>query len=139
MSASATLPSLLWTALDGFERAYIKEGAGRDGTPSLDHWANLLRCLDDAGTDRRELPGILRLSKRAVRSRVASAARHGWVEERKTGRGKSTVRRTALGSDLAARWKSLQIDAEERWRTKIGMDRTRRSRASLEEFVAALR
>ena len=138
MSASATLPSLLETVLGGLERTYIDEGAGRDGIPSLDYWANLLRGVGDAGTDRWALPAILRLSKRAVRSRVASAARQGWVEEQKLGRGQALVRRTARGAELAVRWESLQIDAEERWRTKTGINRARKLRDSLEEIVSAL-
>jgi hypothetical protein len=138
MAAPATLPSLLWTAQCGLERAYIAEGAGSGHMPSLDHWANLQRALDEAGIDRRELPAILRLSRRAVRSRVLSAARNGWVEEMRLGRGRATVRLTARGSDIAARWKPLQDAAEERWQAKVGADRTARLRQALEETVSAL-
>jgi hypothetical protein len=138
MNAPAILPSLLWAVQGGLERAYIKEGAGDDGMPSLDLWANLLRALDNAGTDRRELPAILRLSKRALRSRVSTAARHGWVEELQSGRGQMKVRLTARGWDVTTRWKSLQRSAEARWRAEIGVSRTDRLRASLEQLVAAL-
>jgi hypothetical protein len=105
--------------------------------PSLELWANLLRALDNAGTDRRELPVILRLSKRALRSRVATAARFGWVEELQSRRGQVQVRLTVRGSDVATRWKSLQGPAEERWRAEIGIHQTDRLRASLEQLVAA--
>jgi hypothetical protein len=135
---SATLPSLLWTALGGLELAYIREGAGGDRMPSLDQWANLLRALNVAGTDRRELPTIVRLSKRAVRSRISSAARNGWVEELKFRRGQATVRLTARGSVVATRWKSLQDAAEERWRAEIGAERTGKLRASLEQITIRL-
>jgi hypothetical protein len=83
MTAFSTLPSLLLTVLGGLERVYIDEGAGRFAIPSLDLWANLLRAVHEAGIDRRELPAILRLSKRAVRSRVSTTVRHGLVEELK--------------------------------------------------------
>lgn len=138
MAASATLPSLLSAALGGLERACVDEGAGCDGIPSLDNWANLLRAVDDAGVDHRELPKMLRLSNRAVRSRVLSAVRNGWVEDLKSDLGKKTVRRTVLGSQVACRWKSLQGAAEERWRTQIGFNPTDKLRASLEEVVARM-
>jgi hypothetical protein len=136
--ASATLPALLWTAFGGLERAYIREGAGADGMPLLDQWANLIRALNLAGTDRRELPTIVRLSKRAVRSRISLATRNGWVEELKLTRGQTTVRLTALGSVVATRWRSLQHAAEERWRAEVGADRTSKLRASLEQITARL-
>ncbi|MGB6429869.1 MAG: hypothetical protein WBF06_04740 [Candidatus Acidiferrales bacterium] len=136
--ASAALPSLLWTALGGLERAYILEGAGGDGMPSLDLWANLLRALNVAGTDRRELPAIVRLSKRAVRSRMSVAARNGWVEELKLGRDPATVRLTARGSVVATRWTPLQHAAEERWRAEVGAERTSKLRASLEQIATRL-
>jgi len=138
MNEPLSLPSLLGAVQGGLERAYIKEGAGDGRMPSLDLWANLLRALDNAGTDRRELPVILRLSKRAVRSRVSTAARHGWVEELQSGRGQVKVRLTVRGSDVTTRWKTLQASAEERWRAEIGVNLTDRLRASLEQLVAAL-
>jgi hypothetical protein len=138
MNGPVSLPSLLRAVLGGLERAYIEEGAGGDGMPSLDLWANLLRALDNAGIDRSELPVILRLSKRALRSRVSTVARHGWVEELQSGRGQVKVRLTGRGSEITTRWKSLQDSAEERWRAETGVDRTHRLRTSLERLVAAL-
>jgi hypothetical protein len=35
------MPKLLWAVHRDLERAYINEGAGDDGMPSLDLWANL--------------------------------------------------------------------------------------------------
>ena len=79
-----TLPSLLWTLLTKLEQSYSDQGATRDGMPSVDLWSNLLRCLHESGTDRGALPALVRLSTRAVRTRIAFGVRHGWVEERKT-------------------------------------------------------
>ncbi len=138
MIPRATLPSLLWTVLNSLEQAYIDEGAGHDRMPSLDLWANLLRALNEAGTDRRQLPATLRLSKRAVRSRIASAARKQWVEELKSGRGQAAVRLTGRGRDVAARWKPLQSVAEERWRAQTGVERTAKLRVSLEDVVSMM-
>jgi hypothetical protein len=138
MTAFSTLPSLLLTVLGGLERVYIDEGAGRFAIPSLDLWANLLRAVHEAGIDRRELPAILRLSKRAVRSRVSTTVRHGLVEELKVSRGQGIVRLTDRGSDVAARWKVLQQTAEERWRAAVGIHWSGELRASLEGLVTSL-
>lgn len=138
MIASANLPSLFWTALGGLEQAYSDGGAGVGEMPSVDLWANLLRAIGGAGADLRELPMVLRLSKRAVRSRVLSAARNGWAEEFKSGRGRATVRLTAHGSAVAARWKSLQDAAEKRWRAKVGFDNAGKLRVGLEEIVGKM-
>jgi len=139
MTASLPLPSLLLAVLSGLERAYTDEGAGSSPIPSLDLWANLLRAVNKAGIDRRELPAMLRLSKRAVRSRVSLAARHGLVEEVKASRGEGIVHLTLRGSDAAARWKALQQTAEERWQATVGRHGPGKLlRASLEGLVAAL-
>lgn len=106
--------------------------------PSLDLWANLLRAFEGAEIDLRNLPAILRLSKRAVRYRLSTAARHGWVEERKTGQGQRLVQLTLRGSQVAARWKALQPQAEERWRSAVGIHASGRLRACLEKLVGAL-
>jgi len=54
------------------------------------------------------------------------------------GRGQATLRLSARGSDIAARWVPLQHAAEERWRAKVGVDRTARLRGALESTVSAL-
>ena len=114
------------------------KGLGTTACRHLTSGANLLRALDNAATDRRELPVILRLSRRALRSRISTAARHGWIEEQRYGRGQVKVRLTPRGSDVTTRWKSLQGSAEERWGAEIGVNRTGTLRASLEQLVAAL-
>jgi hypothetical protein len=123
----------------GCARASLYQCGSEDNDmPSLDLWANLLRALETAGTDRGKLPMTLRLSKRALRSRVSTAARYGWVGELQSGRGQVKVRLTVRGSDATTRWKSLQGSAEERWRTEIGVNRADRLRVSLEKLVGAL-
>ena len=75
MTGSSTLASTLRAVMSGLEHAYGEEGAGRPPFPSLDMWANLLRVVPPAGIDRREFPAMVRLSKRAVRTRVSTAVR----------------------------------------------------------------
>ncbi len=135
---STTFPSLLWTALGALERAYIDEGAGAGSMPSLDQWANLLRAIGSGGANLRELPAMVRLSKRALRLRLSFAARHGFVEEIKSGRGQSTVRLTVHGAGIASRWRLLQVAAEEKWRARIGVGRTDNLRSCLEQVVAIM-
>jgi len=138
MTASSTLPSLFWKVLGGLEREYANEGAGKSLLPPLEIWANLLRAVYQTGIDRRELPSILRLSKRAVRSRLSTAVRHGWVEELKIGPGDDRVRLTLRGTHVAGRWSTVQRTAEERWRAAVGIHQSANLRACLEDLVAAL-
>ncbi len=138
MEASAALPWLLWTVLDSLEQAYAREGAGQYGMPPLDLWANLLRAIDESGIERSELPAVLRLSKRAVRTRIAAAVRRGWIEERKFGRGRAEVWLTAEGSTIAGRWNSLEKSAETAWCKHAGADRADRLRTALKATLAAL-
>jgi len=135
---SATFPSLLWTALGALERAYIDESAGVGPMPSLDQWANLLRAIGPGGTNLRELPAMVRLSKRAVRLRLSFAARHGFVDELQSGRGQSTVRLTVRGAGIVSRWRSLQDAAEKKWRARIGVRRVDKLRSCLEQVVAIM-
>ena len=92
MTASSRLPSLLWNVIGGIEQEYANEGAGKASLPPLDIWANLLRAVSQAGTEFRELPATLRLSKRAVRTRMSTALRHGWVEDLELGPRTEIVR-----------------------------------------------
>lgn len=138
MSASTKLPSLLATVLTLLERTYVEEGAGRNGMPSLDLWSNLLRALGKDGIDHRELPTIVRLSKRALRIRISAATRRGWVEEQKSGRGQVAVQLTVSGHTAATRWKMLQSIAEALWRKKVGITLADKLRASLEAVVSEL-
>jgi hypothetical protein len=134
---SPPLPVALHAVLRGLELAYSEEGAGKPPFPSLDLWANLLRGLHPAAIDQRELPPILRLSKRAVRTRVTTAIRHGWVEELKIGRTQAIARLSSRGSEVAAGWKVLQQTAEANWRARTGQPLWDKLRASLEDVVAA--
>ena len=122
-SAPVSLISALSTALRELERAYILERDQFDGIPTIDEWANLLRVLGSTPTDNPKLPAMVRLSKRAVRSRVLSALRKGWIQEAKLGPGVMTVRLTERGCKVANSWNSLQARAEERWRSEIGIER----------------
>jgi hypothetical protein len=136
MTISSPVPSALQAVLHGLEGAYA-ECAGRPTGSSLDLWANLLRAVDPAGIDRGELPAILRLSTRAVRTRVSTAVRHGWVEELKTDRSQGTVRLTSHGAEVAARWEGLQQTAEGMWQARAGLQLSDNLRTSLEGLVAA--
>jgi hypothetical protein len=138
MTESSTLPSLLWNTLSGLERACIDAEVASTLMPPLDLWANLLRAFDGAEIDLRELPVILRLSKRAVRTRISTAARHGWVAELKASQGRRFVGLTPRGSQIALRWKALQLTAEGRWRNEVGIQASGKLRGSLEKLVAAL-
>jgi hypothetical protein len=138
MAAPRTLPSLLRLSLSRLESVYVVQGAGRAGMPSVDLWANLLRVLDRGGADRRELPALTRLSKRAVRSRVSAAARHGWAEELTSGRGQAAIRLTSQGADAAARWELLQQGAERQWQEQVGSGPAAALRALLTSVVADL-
>lgn len=136
MTAPSSLPSLLLAALTGLERAYVMEGAGRPPLPPIDLWANLLRAVGPEGNDRRNLPTLLRLSKRAVRTRLATAVRLGWVEEQKASRGNATVRLTPRGAAVATRWQPLQQAAESRWDDAVGIECSANLRAALQALVA---
>jgi hypothetical protein len=73
-----------------------------------------------------------------VRTRLSTARRHGWIEEQKLGRGRTAVRLTARGLDVATRWKTLAVAAEADWRKQAGGNDSDRLRDSLQELVAAL-
>jgi hypothetical protein len=133
-----TLPSLLRISFSRLERAYAVHGAGRAEMPSLDEWANLLRVLDLGGVDRRELPRLTRLSKRALRGRVSAAARREWAEELASDRGQGIIRLTGKGADVVARWALLQQAAEDEWQGQVGSDRATALRTALGTVVAAL-
>ncbi len=137
MTVSPPLPLALHSVLRGLEHTYVQEGAAKPDVPSIDLWANLLRAVNSTGIDRRELPAVLRLSNRAVRTRVSTAVRHGWVEHLKGGRRGGFLRLTSRGSETAVRWKALQDAAEHRWKEKLGFQVSHKLRASLEHLVAA--
>lgn len=135
MAASAPLPSDLWHVLKALEQAYAAEGAPGERMPPLDLWANLLRAVNENPTSLRALPATLRLSKRAVNSRITTASRCGWIEELRLGKGDVTVRLTQRGLEMAARWNALQSAAEKRWQKRVGADNAARFRSSIEAIV----
>ncbi len=114
------------------------EGAGRPPLPPLDLWANLLRVVSPAGIHRSHLPSLLRLSKRAFRTRLATAVRHGWVEEQKAGRGGAVVRLTPRGTAISERWQPLEQAAEARWSAAVSPESSARLRVALQALVAVL-
>ncbi|MGH9617062.1 MAG: hypothetical protein ACRD28_10005 [Acidobacteriaceae bacterium] len=138
MTGPSTLPSLLWEALRTLDEEHSRQGAGTLYIPSLELWSNLLRAINQTGIDRRELPAILRLSKRAVRSRVSTATRHGWVELSSVGSRHEVVRLTPRGASAVARWTILRRTVEDCWKAAVGIKRSVSLRTSLEELVAAL-
>lgn len=101
--------------------------------PSLAQWSNLLRVLDTDGVEHRELPTLLRLSRRAVRSRLGAAGRLGW-----TGESRGMAYLTADGSRVATDWSLLRQSAEERWRNAVSAGRAGRLRDALTNLVAVL-
>lgn len=137
LPAVTTLPELLWSVLNDVARACQAEGAVGPRMPSLDLWANLLRVLGHEAVDLRQLPAALRLSKRAVKTRVATAVRHGWVEREVSDPGRAKVRLTTQGHEVARRWKSIEQAGEKRWVERIGVDRAGFLRTALENIVAA--
>jgi hypothetical protein len=137
MTVSSPLPLALYTVLRGLERTYLEEDVGSPAVPALDLWANLLRVIDAAGIDRRKLPVLLRLSVRAVRTRVSTAVRRDWVEELKSDQNGRIVRLTSYGSVLAVRCKNLLQSAEDVWQTKVGLHVSNQLRTALEDLVAA--
>lgn len=120
------------------EQAYTVQGADRSGMPSLDLWANLLRVMNAQGTAHREIPALVRLSKRAVRTRIATAIRGGWIQQFKAAGDRAALQLTMRGADVATRWKSLRSAAEERWCAQVGPEAALELRKSLENIVAAL-
>lgn len=135
---AGTLPSLLGSVLGELDRAYARRGAGAGRMPSLDLWGNLLRAIDTAGVDPRNLPAALRLSKRAVRSRLAAAVRQGWIEETAAEAGCARIRLTKEASAAAARWPRLAETAERDWRAGGGAGRCDALRAAVEVLVGRL-
>ena len=112
------------------------------GLPSLEMWSNALRALDVDGVERRRLPVSLRLSKRAVRANLVAAARRGWAEEvpaGPAGRGTVTVRLSAGGAEVAARWEPLPGAAETAWGAQVGSHEADELRRALEDLVPGSR
>jgi hypothetical protein len=90
-------------------------------------WSNLLRVVGDDGTDRRVLPALVRLSRRAVNATVNAMARHDWayVDD-------GVVRLSEVARRARDEWGAAVAVAESAW------PRTSSLRAPLEEFVSRL-
>jgi hypothetical protein len=114
--------------LDGLDQAHRDHGAGVGTIPSLEHWANLLRVIDQDGAERRELPRLLRLSRRAVRSNISAAERKGWVREVPSGRGMARVEPSECGVAAAQQWRQLRRAAERTWERRAGEGAAERTR-----------
>lgn len=132
-----TLPSLLRRVINVIEQDYLDAGAVRGELPSLDLWENLLRAVDEAGVDPRELPIHLRLSKRALRTRLGAAVRQGWIQETAAGE-RGSVRLTRRGVEVVRRWPAVQSEAEMRGRNRIGDEAAVRLRTRLESMASKL-
>lgn len=137
MARSATLPALLAGVLRTLERSYIEKLGGRSA-PSLDLWANFLRVVDHTGVECSQLPATVRLSKRAVQSRLSAAVRQGWAVRVTAGPHHDCMRLTRRGAEAAALWKSAQHEAEADWRERMGAPLVDKLWAALESLVYQL-
>jgi len=137
VGAMATLPFLLRSVLRDLECAYTAEATPQVPIAPLDLWANLLRVCSERDIDVGELPALVRLSKRAVRTRIAAAVRCGCLEQHASGEGRKTVRLTRRGREVARQWQSIEKSGEKRWQERVGIARASRLRACLEKTVGA--
>jgi len=99
----------------------------RAGANEVVLWSNLLRVAGDDGVDRKALPSLVRLSRRAVRTTVDALVRHEWA----------SVEGGVLGlTDVAKQsrreWGAAIGQAEATWPGSSSL------RAPLEAFVAQL-
>ncbi len=99
----------------------------RAGAQEVVLWSNLLRVVGDDGVDRKALPTMVRLSRRAVRSMVDALARHGWAAV-----DGGVVRLTDVATDKRREWADAISQAEASW------PGTSEIRGPLESFVSQL-
>jgi hypothetical protein len=127
------LPVLLSKALLSLTRDYEQEGAGTPPLPSLTMWSNVLRHITDDGIERKRLPALARLTKRAVAPAVTELQRSGLVtvEDR-------VVRLTDAGRQARDRWLELIGTVERRWSERVGDEAARALRAALDDLVGRL-
>jgi hypothetical protein len=133
-----SLPILLWRVLGGLEQAHRDHGAGAGALPSLEVWSNLLRRLDAEGVPSRDLPGLLCLSKRALRSHLSLAQRRGWVEEVSLAAKRPGVRLTDAGEAVRRRWPKVRQAAEQTWADGAGAGPADGLRPALVDLVGGL-
>lgn len=104
--------------------------------PSLDLWANLIRGVGKTETPVRDLPRSLCISKRAVKTRIGTANRKGWIIEAKSAQARVTVCLTEVGSSVAASWTELQARVEEQTRARLGINAYDGLRGCLQTIIA---
>jgi hypothetical protein len=88
----------------------LTRAAERGGADQVVLWSNLLRAVDDGGVDRKQLPALVRLSKRAVKSTADGLVRRGWAtvdEER--------LWLSDEARDARERWREAMLAAESSW------------------------
>lgn len=137
------LPTLLGRALGGFARDY-DQARGDDRTvPQLAAWANVLRVVDPAGTDQRDIVRRAVVATRVARVAVSRLERRGRlaVEPRAIPgkRGKARiVMLTADGASARARAEGLVVSLQDDWRKRFGDDAIDRLRGALSSIVNRL-
>ncbi len=99
----------------------VEEAAGvGTNMPSLAVWSNVLRCVNEGGSDgldERRLPEAARISSRLATAAVTGAARRGWISaEAGTAGGKSRhLQLTDVGQSAALRWPERLAALDAAW------------------------
>jgi hypothetical protein len=135
------LSRLLSRALIALAREFELAAAPDDPTPSIVLWSNFLRLFDgDAPIGRRELPGLARLSRRAMRGTVDGLERLGWVTVGCDAEREPSVAVSLTAPARRARdaWRPLAVGAEDRWRRRFGPPWLDALRDGLERLVQQL-
>jgi hypothetical protein len=142
MASRGTVPLsvLLSHALLALTRDFEQAVVGRESTPSLPLWSNLLRVLSGEGVDQREVPRLACISQRAARIASTKAKRRGWlvVEPSPGPKGGKLARLTPAGAQASVDAASVLEDVETRWRSSIGPDRIEEARAALGALVTRI-
>lgn len=128
-----TLPALLTHALVAFTRDY----EGSPDVPRLVVFSNMLRVIDDNGVDIKALPGLARISQRAVRVALRDLERDGWltVKPVKKTKGLKIARLTAAGQRARDAGHAQIGSIEQDWPARYGKKRIGDLRAWLQALV----
>jgi len=126
------LNALLSVALEDLRREF-ERAVETPSVLSLEVYANLLCHVPDDGVDRREIPRLARVSKRAAHRNVAIAERRGWIVL--GGENGKRARLTAAGRRAREACERCVVVAEARWREHLGDEIFARLRSSLEALV----